>query len=80
MQRLGQVIVVLDGPRQQFPQPVGVRVAGLLPTDGSVRPVGLPALGLTVPLAFLSCILIERPALARKAPAPAESPQEAPFP
>ena len=40
----------------------------------------LIVMAITVPLAFLSCILIERPALARKAPAPAESPQEAPFP
>jgi peptidoglycan/LPS O-acetylase OafA/YrhL len=37
-------------------------------------------MAITVPLAFLSCILIERPALAHKASAPAESPQEAPFP
>ena len=34
----------------------------------------------TVPLAFASCVLIERPFLARKAPAPVETPQEAPFP
>ena len=40
----------------------------------------LIVMAITVPLAFLSCILIERPALARKAPAPAESPQEAPSP
>ncbi|MGE3193127.1 MAG: acyltransferase family protein [Microbacteriaceae bacterium] len=40
----------------------------------------LIVMAITVPLAFLSCILIERPALARKAPAGAESPQEAPFP
>jgi peptidoglycan/LPS O-acetylase OafA/YrhL len=34
----------------------------------------------TVPLAFASCVLIERPFLARKAPSPVETPQEAPFP
>jgi len=50
---------------------------------GPLMPIPLDLLivmAVTVPLAFLSCILIERPALARKAPAPAESPQEAPFP
>jgi peptidoglycan/LPS O-acetylase OafA/YrhL len=40
----------------------------------------LVVFAVTVPLAFASCVLIERPFLARKAPAPAETPQEAPFP
>ncbi|MEO8262059.1 MAG: acyltransferase [Pseudolysinimonas sp.] len=50
---------------------------------GPLLPIPLDlliVLAFTVPLAFLSCVLIERPALARKASAPAESPQEAPFP
>ena len=50
---------------------------------GPLLPIPLDlliVLAITVPLAFLSCVLIERPALALQGVAPAESPQEAPFP
>ena len=57
------------------------QVVTLIAGPGLFIPLDLLiVLAVTVPLAFLSCILIERPALARKAPVPAESPQEAPFP
>jgi peptidoglycan/LPS O-acetylase OafA/YrhL len=50
---------------------------------GPLLPIPLDLLiviAITVPLAFASCVLIERPALRLKRSVPAESPQEAPFP
>lgn len=66
-------VYIYAWPVQQF---VTLVAGPLLPIPLDL----LIVLAITVPLAFASCILIERPALARKASVPAESPQEAPFP
>ncbi|MEO5920063.1 MAG: acyltransferase [Pseudolysinimonas sp.] len=66
-------IYIYAWPVQQF----------LTLTVGPDFPIVLDLLivfAVTVPLAFASCVLIERPFLARKASAPLETPQEAPFP